>query len=74
MPPTPDAEARIHAALEKIQRAQRQVGEALADLSALRGVAPAYRNGLKLHDRVRKYWYEVAGLLDRRGRLQTDRE
>lgn len=54
-----EAQLRVLRALEKIQEAQNQLGQACAELSALQGGVPVWKATSKLYDRVHALWYRV---------------
>jgi hypothetical protein len=70
----PHVRLRIEKALDKIQRAQGLIGEALQELSSIRGGLPTYNAGHKLYDKVHAYWYRVRALLDKSAKLTLDYE
>ena len=66
-----EAEARIRRALELIESAQGQLGEACAELSAVVGGSAMWSATSKLYDKVKAHWYRVEEFR-RRGKFKLD--
>lgn len=53
------ARARISTAMERVERAQGELSNACAELSAIHGGVPVWRKAHKLHDQVKSFWYKL---------------
>lgn len=53
---------RLAVALNKIERAQNLLSEAMGELCPIVGGVKLWNRGRKLHDQVKDYWYAVRAL------------
>jgi hypothetical protein len=67
------AKVRVQRALRHIQAAQDHLGQASAELGAVRFGAPTQRSLMRIYDKVHAEWYRVQKLLDN-FRIELDRE
>jgi len=65
------ATARVQLALERIERAQNELGAACSELSSLLGGVPVWNATGKLCDKVKALWYRVEHFR-RGGRFKLD--
>lgn len=56
---------RVRAAMEHVEEAQREIGRAEADLSAVIGYGPEYLRLLKLYKIIKAQWYKLDATLRR---------
>lgn len=56
------ARARIHRAMDHVERAQTELGRACEELSPIMAGGPTWRRGSNLYDSVHSFWYVVRGL------------
>lgn len=71
------AEARLGAALEAMEQAQRLIDRAARELCDVSGMASEWRRLGALHGQVKRAWYAVLGKADHlslKGRLLLDHE
>lgn len=71
---TPNAEAKVLAALEKIERAQHALESACADLSPIIGGMPDWKRVGKLADKTHAAWRKLAYNSRSNWRLDSERE
>ncbi len=57
-----EAQRRVNCAMQAIERAQIELGNATQILSALQHGAPCWRATSKMYDRVHALWYRVQRL------------
>lgn len=68
------AEARIRAALQRIERAQTELYNACSDLSAIVGMVRPWEDAGKLADSVKAFWHRLNGRFQaKRGEWRMDK-
>ena len=56
---TADEEAKVRAALEKLEQAQGLINHAAEDLCPVRGFADEWQASGAVHDTVKEYWHAI---------------
>lgn len=69
------AYAKVQRALDRIEAAQNQIGEACSELSGICGAHPEWERLGKLYDKIKAHWYDTRDRLGAKhdaGKLDLD--